>query len=55
MGWFGPQTWSEQARAYDRQAKRKEKLKRQRDKQARQRAKGNGKPRRQVFGPFYWQ
>lgn len=55
MGWFGPNTWGDDARAYDRARKRAAAVKKQRARQARKRAKGNGKPRRQVFGPFYWQ
>ena len=55
MGWFGPATWSEEARIHDRRRKWETKDAKRKQKLKRQRAKGGGKPRRQVFGPFYWQ
>jgi hypothetical protein len=55
MGWFGPNTWGDDARAYDRSRKLAAKDAKRRQKLKRQRAKSGGKPRRQVFGPFYWQ
>lgn len=55
MGWFGPATWSEEARIQDRRVKWAAKDAKRQHKLRHQKANGKGKPRRKIFGPIYWQ
>ena len=53
MPWFGPRTWTEDARLQDRRAKWAAKDRKRQAKARRKR--GTNRPRKQVLGPFYWQ